>query len=296
MQRPPPLQLLPAFEASSRLLSFSKAAVELHVTTAAVSQQIKQLEGHLGLQLFQRLTRRVELTEAGREFAQVVTQTLATYRQGHANLMHRHTRPVLRMSMSPLVAHDMLIPNLATFQAAHPDVDIRLEASMALVDFDTVPIDAAIRFGNGPWPGLEAWPLCDCQATIVAAPALVERLPVRELADLKHHTLIHPRQSHLDWDLVARFAGLPRIERKGDLVLDSDLAAVRAAEQGLGVTICLLPASSTPPTFDRLVPLFPSYDLPMKAHFVFRAQSGKEALLRSAYDWIRAQLSGHHAA
>ncbi|MBI2733597.1 MAG: LysR family transcriptional regulator, partial [Aquabacterium sp.] len=93
MRRPPPLQLLPAFEAASRLLSFSKAARELHVTTAAISQQIKQLEGHLGLSLFRRLTRRVELTEAGAQFAELVGRMLSSYRQGHADLLHRFTQP-----------------------------------------------------------------------------------------------------------------------------------------------------------------------------------------------------------
>jgi LysR family glycine cleavage system transcriptional activator len=293
MPRPPPLQLLPAFEAASRLLSFSKAAQELHVTTAAVSQQIKQLEARLGLPLFQRLPRRVELTEAGREFAQVVSQALATYRQGHARLMHKHSRPVLRMSMTPLVAHELLIPNLARFQAAHPDVDVRLDASMDIVDFNHAAVDAAIRVGTGHWPGLKVWPLCDCEVRILASPALLRRHPIRDLADLRHHTLIHPRQSHLDWDAVAHFAEVDRIERKGDLVLDSDLAAVRAAEQGLGVTLCLLPAGAAQAMLklEQLTSVFPPFRLrAAKAYFVFRPHSGKEALLQSAYEWIKRQI------
>src|SRR2546426_399357 len=153
MQKPPPLQLLPAFEAAARLLSFSKAAQELHVTTAAISQQIKQLEGHLGLSLFRRLTRRVELTDAGQQFAEVVGLVLSNYRQGHADLLHRFTQPVLRMSTSPLVVHEFLLPRMAAFQAAHPGVKIQLEGSMDFADFDKDPIDAAIRVGSGDWPG-----------------------------------------------------------------------------------------------------------------------------------------------
>lgn len=292
LNRLPPLQLLPAFEAASRLLSFSKAAVELHVTTAAISQQIKQLEGLLGLPLFQRLTRRVELTEAGRDFALVAAQTLAIYRLGHANLIHRHTRPILRISMTPLVAHELLIPNLVDFQAANPGVDIRIESSMDLADFDHDPVDAAIRFGSGQWPGLEALPLCKCQAHILASPALLQRLPVNSIGDLKHHILIHPRHNQADWNHAAKLLGVERIERKGDLVMDSDLAMVNAAERGLGVTLCVLSAYSNRMAFDRLVQVFPPIDLPWQAYFVFRPHSGKEALLMNAYQWIKANIDG----
>lgn len=91
--RPPPIQLLPAFEAAARLLSFSKAAEELHITTSAISQQIKQLEAHFGQPLFRRLTRRVELTEPGYQFALVASQTLTTYKQGYADSLHSFRSP-----------------------------------------------------------------------------------------------------------------------------------------------------------------------------------------------------------
>lgn len=287
MQKPPPLQLLPAFEAASRLSSFSKAAAELHLTTAAISQQIKQLEGHLGMPLFRRLTRRVELTEAGTAFAEVVSQTLHTYRAGHADLLHRHTRPVLRMSASVYVTHELLIPRLGTFQKVHPHIDIRLEANMELVDFEHDPIDAAIRLGSGNWPGLEALPLCTCQAALVASPDLLKRLPVASLADLKRHTLIHPRTSNTDWDMVARFANLPRVERQGDLVLDSDLAAIKAAEAGLGVTLAVMPKGTSQLHGRRLNTIMAPMDLPIQLYFVFRPNDGKEALLMLLYRWIK---------
>lgn len=291
--RPPPLQWLPAFEAAARLLSFSQAAQELHVTTAAISQQIKQLEAHLGQALFQRLTRRVALTEAGQHFQQVATQTLSAYRLGFADFQHRFSRPQLRLSMTPLVAHEFLIPRLAAFQSAHPDVAINLDARMDLVDFQREPVDAAIRVGTGQWPGLNAWPLCECEAVVLAAPDLLARLPVASLDDLQHHTLIHPRQSQLDWHTVAQFAQVPRVPRKGDLVLDSDLAALHAAEKGLGIAICLLPAHTTGTALpsSRVVPVFPPMPVPFQAYFVFRPQSGKEPLLKEVFDWIQAQIA-----
>lgn len=293
MQRPPPLQLLPAFEAAARLLSFSKAARELHVTTAAISQQIKQLEGHLGLSLFRRLTRRVELTDAGEQFAQLVSRVLSSYRQGHADLMHRFTQPALRMSTSPLVVHEFLLPHMAEFQADHPGVKIQLEGSMDLADFDKEPLDAAIRLGSGEWAGLTAWPLCDCEAVVLASPTLLARRPVKRFDDLKHHTLIHPRASHLDWDTVRRFAGLATLKRQGDLVLDSDLAALQAAKKGLGLALVVIPANASPDLarLEDVVLVFPPLRIPVKAYFVFRPHSGKQDLLRSVFNWIQAHVS-----
>jgi DNA-binding transcriptional LysR family regulator len=294
MQRPPPLQLLPAFEAAARLLSFSKAAAELHVTTAAISQQIRSLEEHLGMPLFLRLTRRVELTDAGRQFAALASSILTQYRQGHADLLHHHTRPTLRMSMTPLVAQELLIPRLAAFQAAHPEVSVRLDARMDFVDFDREPIDAALRVGKGPWAGLTAQHLCHCVAAMVASPALLARHPVRSLDDLSQHTLIHPRHSQLDWNAVGRFMGRADLPRRADLVLDSDLSALKAAEQGLGIAICMLPASlrvqGSLIQKDKLAFVMPPVKLPDPAWFVSRAHSGKDTLLQQAFDWIRAEL------
>jgi DNA-binding transcriptional LysR family regulator len=295
MQGPPPLQWLPTFEAAARLLSFSKAAEELQVTPAAVSQQIRQLETHLGLQLFLRSARQVALTDAGRQFAALASELLTQYRQGHADLLHHHTRPVLRLSMTPLVAQELLIPRLAAFQARHPDVSVSLDGRMDLVDFDREPIDAAIRVGQGPWPGLQAWPLCQCVAAIVAAPSVLQRHPIRSLNDLANHTLIHPRQSQLDWQTAANHLGLEALPRLADLVLESDLSAMKAAEQGLGLALCLLPAS--PKVQARLVPpeklafVLPPLPLPEPAWFVCRAPNGKDRLLRQAYEWIRTEVT-----
>lgn len=296
-RRPPPLQLLPAFEATARLMSFSKAAIELHVTASAVSQQIKLLEDHLGLALFRRLTRRIELTEAGEAFHLSVAQTLKHYRDGHADLLHRFSRPVMRISMSPFVAHEVILPALAGFQAEHPETDLRLETSMGLVDFELQTMDAAIRFGMGQWPGLEALPLGACQATLVAAPALLQRLPVHSVQDLARHTLIHLRD--MDWDSVALAAGVQRIPRKGDLRLDTDLAALHAAEQGLGVAIALLPMCRRMVDEGRLAVLSPPVALPMKTYFVFRQSDGHRDQLMAVYHWVKAQfdaLAARYAA
>ncbi|TAL23460.1 MAG: LysR family transcriptional regulator [Aquabacterium sp.] len=288
--RPPPLQWLPAFEAAARLQSISAAAAELHLTPSAVSQQVRQLEDHLGMALFRRLPRRIELTDAGHAFAELAARTLAAYREGHAQLLHRFERPLLRIGMFPSVAHEVVLPALAGFQATEPGMDLRFETGTGVVDFDDARLDAAVRFGTGGWPGLEQLPLGDCMGTLVAAPELAQRLPVRGLEDLRHHVLIHPRLSHDDWDAVARAAGVERLPRKGDLMLDDEWAALRAAEQGLGVAICILPVGRRWLDEGSLKALVPAVPLPMKNWFVFRAASAKREELMRVYRWLRARF------
>lgn len=291
-QRPPPLQLLVYFDAAARLLSFSKAAAELHVTAAAVSQQIKQLEKHLGLPLFNRLIRRIELTEAGISFFAVVSETLSVFHQGHKNFVHQFLRPSLTMSVTPLVAHHFLIPNLSRFQQANPGIDIRLESNMDAVDFEQNDIDLAIRVGSGIWAGLSAWPLCKCNIIMLTSKELLEQKPVRSLADLKEHTLIHPRNSKVDWGILSQLLHLPGLEGKNDLILDSDLAAWRAAQQGLGITLCLLPTGAPAQMLrdQGLVTVIPPIENIFMAYFVFRQNSGKDKLLKGAFQWIKEHL------
>lgn len=295
-RRLPPLQLLPAFEAAARLQSMSRAAQELSLTASAVSQQIKQLESVMEVQLFHRLTRRIELTEAGEMFFKVATRTLRAYRQGHAEMHGKFARPVLRISCMPTVAHQMILPALASFHEAFPGIDLRLDARMDVIDFNVDPIDAAVRTGPGNWPGLVALPLAPCHGTLVASPALLARHPVNSMSDLKHHVLIHPRITtgdHDDWDTVAQVMNVPRIERRGDLMLDSDLAGLQAAEQGLGVTMGFTPGIHEWLRSGRLVALVEPVPMAVSHYFVYRESADRDevqgARLRAVYAWVKAR-------
>lgn len=112
---------------------------------------------------------------------------------------------------------------------------------MALVDFEHDPIDAAVRLGSGNWPGLEALPLCTCQAISVASPDLLKSNPSDRWKTFSTTRSSIPARRIRIGITVARFANPPRLERQGDLVLDSDMAAIKAAEAGLGVTLAVVP-------------------------------------------------------
>lgn len=300
-RRLPSIQLLPAFEAAARWGSMSRAAQELHVTASAVSQQIKQLEAMMGLPLFTRHTRRIELTEAGQAFYKVAARTMQSYRMGHADMFTRFGRPVLRISCMPTVAHQVILPGLASFQETFPGIDLRLDSRMDLVDFASESIDAAVRTGLGVWPGLLAMPLGPCAGTLVASPSLLARHPVRGLHDLRHHVLIHPRppvDGRDDWDAVAEVLGVQRIDRKGDLILDSDLAGLQAAEQGLGIAIAFTPGANAWLKAGSLVALVPPVEMAQKHYFVFRDDEGDAAQrerLMAAYGWIKSRYEALQA-
>jgi DNA-binding transcriptional LysR family regulator len=153
-------------------------------------------------------------------------------------------------------------------------------------------VDAALRFGDGQWAGLESHPLSRCLGVIVASPALMARSPITHVRDLSEHTLIHQRADQWEWNEVVSASVGGRVPRKADLVLDSNLAALRAAEQGLGVAVAVLPLVQPWLEDGRLMALSPPRRLPTGDHFVFRANDPRRAQLMAVYGWISSLFDG----
>ncbi len=286
-KRAPPIQLLAAFEAAARLNSFKNAASELSVTASAVSQQVKQLEDYLEVQLFQRSTRKVVLTEAGLAFQQVAASTLSNYQAGFSAFQQQFAKPSIRLSVIPFVAFELIIPCLHEFRAQYPDIDLRVETSMALVDFEREPVDAAVRFGAGHWPGLETLVLSDCQSALVASRNLLASHPIKSAKDFEHHTLIHTRSTEDDWQKVANNLGVKKIVGQSALVMDSFLGAMKAAEEGLGIAIGLFPLCNQWVKAGRLVTVSKPVAIPYKNYFVFRKNDKKREQLECCYLWLK---------
>src|SRR6266702_2729049 len=147
----PPLNALRAFEAAARHLSFTAAAAELNVTQAAISHQIKGLEERLGLPLFRRLPRRLILTEAGQALLPELRDAFSRMALAIERVTARSAGGTLTVSSMTTVVIGWLLPLLPRFQAAHPEIDVRLMTSQRMVDFAREDIDVAIRFGGGKW-------------------------------------------------------------------------------------------------------------------------------------------------
>ncbi len=201
-RRVAPLNALRAFEAAARHLSFTKAAEELHVTPAAISHQIKALEDYCGAPLFRRLTRALLLTDQGQA-------ALPALREGFdmlAAASHQLSLPrddnILTVSAAPSIAGKWLVTRLERFRARHPEIDVRLDATDRLTDFERDGVDLVIRYGGGNYAGLHVEPLFATAVFPVCSPALFDKSPpLKEPGDLAHHTLLHVdwTSQHVTW-------------------------------------------------------------------------------------------------
>jgi len=237
----PPLDLLVAFEAAARLLSFTAAAAELHLTQAAVSRQIRMLEDDLGRKLFVRAHRRVQLTTEGREFQHVVTLALRHLARAAADLRQVGTDARLTVATDQSVAALWLVSRLPRFRQAHPDLPVRLIASDVDTDCLADGIDVAILHGDGSWRGYDATLLLDEAVFPVCSPGYLERHgPIDNAADLVRVTLIDLDDEHWNW-LNWRIWLTERQAPVGDDIerirINAYPLVVQAARDGLGVAL-----------------------------------------------------------
>jgi LysR family glycine cleavage system transcriptional activator len=290
-QAPPPIQLLPAFEAAARLESFSKAAQELNVTTSAVSQQIKTLEGLIEAPLFRREGRRTTLTEAGRQYAQTAHKVLDEHRRGYAELVRNQGSPVVRISTTAQIAFDVIIPALPDFQNQHPDIDLRVETSDKVVDFESDRSDAGIRVGFGEWPELNSQLLCKAVGVPVCAPDIHAKIEAAGISETSRSTLIHGRSTSNDWALAAELLGFS-LNPQRQLYFENQFAALTAAESSLGIAIGVKPIVNHRLQNGRLKQLFGAAgEVPMGVYLVSPKHSQPSKAHQQAYEWLQQLFS-----
>src|ERR1700732_3148349 len=171
----PPLNALKAFEAAARSQSFTRAAEELNVTRGAVAHQVKALEATLGIRLFNRERQRLVITDAGREYLAVVRDALDRIAVGTQQLVQRQSSGALTVSTSPDFAAKWLVQRLGRFAEVHPEIDLRVSATMHHVDFAREDVHIPVRHGDGNWAGLHPERLCAEELFPVCRPALVTR-------------------------------------------------------------------------------------------------------------------------
>ena len=171
-----PLSTLPAFEASARLLSFTKAGQELHLSQAAISQQIKHLENNLGVDLFERMPRKIKLTEQGQKFQHTVSVVMELLDSSTQNLQSTNYNFGLTIAADISMAHMWLLPNFPSFGKAFPDIDVSIFASEQESECLKPGIDLALLYGNGSWDGFDAQLLIEEEVFPVCSPAYMETL------------------------------------------------------------------------------------------------------------------------
>jgi LysR family transcriptional regulator of beta-lactamase len=235
-----PLNALRAFEASARHLSFTRAGLELFVSQAAISHQIKGLEERLGVALFRRLPRGLALTDEGAALVPVLSEAFDRIGGTLERFADGRIQEVLTIGVVGTFAAGWLLPRLADFAARHPEVDLRLLTNNNRVDLAGDGLDMAIRFGDGAWHGVEAVPLMDAPLTPLCAPAVARRL--QSPADLAREALLRSYRQD-EWPRWFAAAAVPAPRIRGT-VFDSSPTMAAAAAAGAGVGL-LPPAMFT---------------------------------------------------
>lgn len=236
-RRLPPLNALKAFEAAARHESFTRAAEELCVTQGAVSHQVKALEAELGIKLFNRERQRLIITGAGRDYLAVVRDALDRISVGTERLMQRQSSGVLTVSTSPDFAAKWLVHRLGRFSEAHPEIDLRISATMHHVDFAREDVDLAVRHGDGNWPGHEVTRLSPEQLFVVCSPKLVAgRQRLAKPADVLKFPLLH-LDDRTAWSKWLEVAGLVQAEHSQGPVMNRASMVIDAAVDGQGIAL-----------------------------------------------------------
>jgi len=228
-----PLNALRAFESSARHLSFTRAAQELNVTQAAVSQQVRMLEDRLGCVLFKRLPRGLGITDEGRALLPVLSDAFNRIETVLKQFEGGHFHEVLTIGVVGTFAIGWLMPRLKRFRQTHPFVELRLLTHNNMVDLAAEGLEFAVRFGDGTWPGTRSTFLLDAPLAVLCAPDIAERLATP--ADLVRETLLRSYRAD-EWLRWFAAAGLDPWPLSGP-VFDSSRLMVEAAMQGAGIAL-----------------------------------------------------------
>ncbi|TCV71513.1 LysR family transcriptional regulator of beta-lactamase [Neorhizobium sp. R1-B] len=228
-----PLNALRAFEAAARHLSFTRAAIELNVTQAAVSHQVKLLEQRLGVTLFRRLPRGLMITEEGLALLPALQDSFDRMAAMLERFEDGHVREVLKLGAVGTLAVGWLLPRLADFREKYPFIDLRLSTNNNRVDIAAEGLDYTIKFGNGAWHDIEAEALFEAPLSVLSIPSIARQLKAPE--DVAHQTLLRSYRAD-EWPSWFEAAGVSPPPIRG-MVFDSSVLMVEAALQGAGVAL-----------------------------------------------------------
>lgn len=274
-------------------MSFAKAAQELNVTPAALSFQIKSLEDHLGVPVFHRMNRAVELTEAGRVLAPATADGFATLTAAWRSARRLAGSSSLNVTAGPAFTAKWLAPRMFNFAQEHPEIDLRFSATLRMLDFDRDEVDVAIRFGYGPDKGLFSIPLLQEWATPMVSPELAETL--RRPEDLLNMTLIHQDDlsflnPSMDWKAWFALNNLGPVPEHGPHFSQAD-HALDAAQSGAGVILGRFTLASKALREGRLVMPF-DLSITTEANYRFVCPKGGESRphIKAFLDWVTREV------
>ena len=294
--RLPPLNAVRAFEAAARLNGFAKAAQELNVTPAAVSHQVKLLEEHLGLQLFNRLPRGLEITSAGQELLPDVSRGFAHLSRAVGAVSGGQLAGKLTVNAAPSFATLWLAPRLSSFTEAYPDIQLRLLASERGPNLNLGQVDVRLPYSIGKFPGLKAKLLMPDTIFPVCSPSLLNQKPLRRFSDLREHTLLHDIDTGSDeptmtWARWLRDAGIEPGPSARHIEFGNSILLTEAAVQGQGVALGRSSLVRSHLETGRLVRPFKVSRPGDYAHYFVTTEAGAERpRVKVFLDWLEREV------
>jgi len=303
-----PFGALRVFESAARHLSFTRAAEELFITPAAVSQQIKTLEHQLGIRLFNRHSRGLSLTDEARNGLPALVRGFESIADSVHRIRSSNRDSTLTVWMAPSFASKWFIPRLHRFSQAHPDIDLNISASPKLVDSNadrhSIPaenfyrdnVDVAIRFGMGDYPGCRVDKLFPVYAIPLCSPKLMQgEHALREPGDLRFHTLLHDDtryEGRPDWATWLAAARVSDVDSSRGLHFNHGSLAINAAINGQGVVLSMKVLAAGDLAAGRLVVPF-DLGLPLEyAYYLITLNEFSDHPPTAAFrDWLLAEAA-----
>ena len=293
----PPLNALRAFEAAARHLSLSLAANELNVTPAAISHQVRLLEDHIGLPVFERNGRGLALTDAGAAGLPDLREAFARLSAAMDAIGSLGETGTLSVSVAPSFAAKWLLPRLESFEREHPEIDVHVSVSMQLADFARDRIDVAIRYGASGYPEVFFEKLLAETVMPVCSPDLLRGRVLRSPRDLLSLNLLHDDSPDNDpscpnWEMWLRAAGVDDVEVDRGARFNQASLVIESAILGRGVALAKSTLAAADIEAGRLVRPIES-ERPVDFAYYFVAPRAKLNLPKVGYfrDWLRRQVS-----
>jgi LysR family transcriptional regulator, glycine cleavage system transcriptional activator len=287
----PSLKFLKTFQVAAKLQSFKAAAEELFVTPSAVSHQMKTLEDHLGVALFERGARTVTLTDAGTHYLEHVNDLFAKFESVTDQLRVRYGRSIIRVNVPPFFATELLLPRLASFSQPQEESDIRIETTFSAPKTHPAEADLSIVVGTGPWDGFIAHELFAQSFVAACSPDFLLESPIVTYAHLNGKTLLQHEERRNAWERWAIGLGIDPVKPSRLIRLDNMSAVVLAAEQGVGVGLVASRLCADRFAAGSLVRLFEA-ELTTSDHYVLLHRPGDHARedLRELTRWILSEF------
>ncbi len=291
--RLPSLNALRAFEMVAQHLSYAKAAEQLHVTKAAVAQQVRLLEAEIGTPLVQRAGRGLSLTEAGQAGLRDLREGFAKLAAGSRRMRETRGRDLVVISAGASFAATWLVRRIGRFKQEHPEIDVLLDAARSATEMDREGIDAYIVWGTGDFPGYTSVRLFEEHAFPVCSPRLLGgSLPLGEPGDLKHHTLLHLEWDwHYgawpDWETWLNTAGVTDVDVGRGIWFNQMSIALEAAIQGQGIALSTRALAADEISQGHLVaPFATSVETPFGYYFVCRPETMRGSKFVALRQWL----------